>query len=119
MTLQETPEFLPERNPETRDVPREPPLDLVERIVGETTDVPAVAQPIDADVEICARFYSLSPSERDVFALLAAGLGNGDIARRLGTTEMASEFQRMKVFQIMGAGSLIELMVMSKICGLS
>lgn len=120
MTLQETPEFLPGTN-QGADVLTAVTVDVIPakpatiRVVG----VPNAAQPNDADVEICARFHSLTPAEHDVFALVAGGASARDVARQLGMTETASEFLRMKLFQRMAAASLIDLLVMAKICGLT
>ena len=117
--LQETPEFLPAKN-QPADVLAIARVDVTPQpTTTRTVAVPDAAPLNDADVEICARFSGLTPSERDVFALIAAGESGRDVARQLGVTETASEFLRMKLFQKMGAASLIDLLVMAKICGLT
>jgi FixJ family two-component response regulator len=56
-----------------------------------------------------ARFDSLTPREREVFALVVRGLLNKQIAAELGTTERTIKAHRQKVMQKMRADSLAEL----------
>ena len=128
MTLQKQPEFLPKKSSETIEVSVEPKAHptltnftsaaeaLATRSQQDVGNRPGRAHRQDADVEIYLRFYDLTPAERDAFALLSEGLGGEEISRRLGLTGTACEFQRMRVFQKMGAASLIQLLVMAKIC---
>ncbi len=56
-----------------------------------------------------ARFDSLTPREREVFALVARGLPNKQIAGRLGTAEKTVKVHRARVMEKMKAGSLADL----------
>jgi DNA-binding NarL/FixJ family response regulator len=128
MTLQELPEFRSEQSSGTFEVSVEPTArptlanltSATESIPiqshQEVCDRPGRAPRQDADVEIYLRFYDLTAAERDAFVLLSEGLGGEVISRQLGLTGTACEFQRMRVFQKMGASSLIELLVMAEIC---
>jgi len=55
------------------------------------------------------RFDSLTPREREVLALVVAGLLNKQIAGELGTSEAAVKVHRQHVMEKMGADSLADL----------
>ena len=55
------------------------------------------------------RYRSLTPRERDVFGLVAAGLLNKLIADRLGITEVTIKIHRGRVMRKMGAHSVADL----------
>jgi FixJ family two-component response regulator len=55
------------------------------------------------------RFDSLTPREREVIALVVAGLLNKQIAGELGTSEAAVKVHRQHVMEKMGADSLADL----------
>lgn len=81
-------------------------LDAVERAIirdGETRRNRAEQR------ELARRFASLTPREREVFALVAEGLLNKQIAGRLGTTDHTVKVHRGRVMQKMGARSLAQL----------
>jgi len=59
--------------------------------------------------ELSRRFDTLTPREREVFALVVEGLLNKQIAGRLGTTEHTVKVHRGRVMQKMGASSLAQL----------
>jgi FixJ family two-component response regulator len=59
-----------------------------------------------------ARLSALTPREREVLALVAAGLTNKVIAVRLGTTEKTIKVHRGRVMAKMNAPSLAELVRM-------
>lgn len=63
--------------------------------------------------EIERRFATLTPREREVFALVAAGLANKKIASQLGTTEKTVKVHRARVMQKMQAFSLAALVRMA------
>jgi FixJ family two-component response regulator len=59
--------------------------------------------------ELRKRFESLTPREREVMALVAAGLLNKQVAGELGTSEAAVKVHRHHVMEKLGADSLAEL----------
>jgi FixJ family two-component response regulator len=60
------------------------------------------------------RLGTLSPRERQVFALVVAGLLNKQIAGELGTTEMTIKAHRGRVMRKMQAASLADLVRMAE-----
>jgi FixJ family two-component response regulator len=62
--------------------------------------------------EIRRRFSSLTPREREVLLLVAAGRLNKEIAAELGTSIVTTKLHRAHVMQKMQAGSLAELVKM-------
>jgi FixJ family two-component response regulator len=65
-----------------------------------------------------ARYESLTPREREVFALVAAGLLNKLIADRLGAAEATVKIHRGRVMEKMGADSVADLVKMAERLGL-
>lgn len=61
--------------------------------------------------DLNSRFASLTPREHEVFALVAQGLLNKQIAYELGNTERTVKEQRRSVMEKMGADSLADLIV--------
>lgn len=62
-----------------------------------------------AIAELRTRFASLTPREKEVMALLAAGRLNKQIAGQMGTSEMTARVHRNQVMHKMGAQSLADL----------
>ena len=60
------------------------------------------------------RLETLTPRERQVFALVVAGLLNKQIAAELGTTEMTIKAHRGRVMRKMQAASLADLVRMAE-----
>jgi FixJ family two-component response regulator len=65
-----------------------------------------------------ARYDSLTPREREVFALVAAGLLNKVIADRLGAAEGTVKIHRGRVMEKMGAVSVADLVRTAERLGL-
>jgi FixJ family two-component response regulator len=59
------------------------------------------------------RFASLTPREREVMALMVAGLLNKQIAGELGASETTVKIHRHNVMEKMAAGSLADLVRMA------
>ena len=66
-----------------------------------------------------ARAARLTPREREVFALVAAGLLNKQVGHELGTTEKTIKVHRARVMEKMEADSLADLVRMAASLGLS
>jgi FixJ family two-component response regulator/signal transduction histidine kinase len=64
-----------------------------------------------------ARFESLTPRERDVFALVAVGLMNKHVADRLGIAEKTVKIHRGRVMEKLAAGSVADLVRMAEQLG--
>jgi FixJ family two-component response regulator len=69
--------------------------------------------------ELRERYDSLTPREREVLALMVAGLLNKQIAERLGTQEITVKVHRGQVMRKMQARSLAELVWTAGELGLS
>ena len=65
-------------------------------------------------LELRIRLGTLTPREREVFALVVTGLLNKQIAGDLGTTEFTIKVHRGRVMRKMGAGSLADLVRMAQ-----
>ena len=64
--------------------------------------------------ELQARYESLTPRQREVLALVAAGLLNKLIADRLGAAEATVKIHRGRVMEKMGADSVADLVKMAE-----
>jgi FixJ family two-component response regulator len=64
------------------------------------------------------RYRLLTPREREVMALVVAGLLNKQIAGELGTSEASVKVHRQHVMEKMGAGSLAALVRMADQLGI-
>jgi FixJ family two-component response regulator len=65
------------------------------------------------------RYERLTPREREVIALVAAGLLNKQVASELATTERTIKFHRSHIMQKMRAESLPDLVRMAERLGIS
>jgi FixJ family two-component response regulator len=69
--------------------------------------------------ELHTRYESLTPREREVMALVVAGLLNKQIAGELGTSETTVKIHRHQVMEKMAADSLADLVRMADKLGVS
>ena len=69
--------------------------------------------------ELRERYEQLTPREREVMPLVAAGLLNKQVAGELATTERTIKFHRAHIMQKMGAESLADLVRMVEKLGVS
>jgi FixJ family two-component response regulator len=67
--------------------------------------------------ELRQRYEQLTPREREVMALVAAGLLNKQVAGELATTERTIKFHRAHIMQKMCAESLADLVRMAEKLG--
>jgi len=69
--------------------------------------------------ELRGRYESLTPREREVMGLVAAGLLNKQVAVELGTSEVTVKLHRGQVMHKMSADSLADLVRMAERLGVS
>ena len=69
--------------------------------------------------ELRQRYEQLTPREREVMALVAAGLLNKQVAGELATNERTIKFHRAHIMQKMRAESLADLVRMAEKLGIS
>ena len=104
-------------------------LDLLEKPASSAVLLPAVAAALErARVEAATqhrievlreRYATLTPRERQVFALVTSGLLNKQVGYELGTSEKTVKVQRARVIEKMGANSLADLVRMADRLGVS
>ena len=69
--------------------------------------------------DLRARFETLTPRERDIFAFVSSGLMNKQIAAELGLAEITVKIHRSHITKKMGAKSLAELLRKAEALGIS
>ncbi len=85
-------------------------LNAIQRALDRTR---AIRQKQDELEGFRAHYDALTPRERQVFALVAAGLLNKQIAAELGTVEKTIKYHRARVMEKMNAESLADLVLMA------
>jgi RNA polymerase sigma factor (sigma-70 family) len=94
----------------TKPVPREQLLETIRRALDHAEEVRARSEQADA---LLARVASLTPRERQVFALVVRGMLNKQIAHELGTSERTVKAHRHMVMQKCGVRSVAELVMLA------
>jgi len=82
------------------------------------TAIAPVRQEEAETADLRDHFESLTPREREVFALVVTGLLNNRIALQLGTSEITIKQHRHQVMQKMRADSLADLVRMAEKLGI-
>ena len=93
-----------------KPVAKEHLLQAIRQALKHHDEALASRQQIDA---LQHRYEKLTPRERSVFALVARGQMNKEIAFALGTTERTVKAHRQKVMQKLEAHSLLDLAAMA------
>ncbi len=104
-------------------------VDLIEKPASSAVLLPAVAAALErarteADTRhridvLRERYETLTPRERQVFALVTSGLLNKQVGFELGTSEKTVKVQRAHLIEKMGAHSLADLVRMADRLGIS
>jgi FixJ family two-component response regulator len=89
-------------------------IDAIRRASERSFNLQATNAEIDA---LKARYETLTPREREVFSLVAAGLLNKQVAAELGVAEKTIKQHRGRVVDKMAAQSLAELVLMAERLG--
>jgi FixJ family two-component response regulator len=89
-------------------------IDAIRRASERSFNLQATNAEIDA---LKARYETLTPREREVFSLVAAGLLNKQVAAELGVAEKTIKQHRGHVVDKMAAQSLAELVLMAERLG--
>ena len=99
----------------TKPVSREQLLETIRRALDHAEEVRARTEQADA---LLARVASLTPRERQVFALVVRGMLNKQIAHELGTSERTVKAHRHMVMQKCGVRSVAELVMIAERAGI-
>jgi RNA polymerase sigma factor (sigma-70 family) len=99
----------------TKPVIKEQLLETIRRALDHAEEVRARSEQVDA---LLARVTSLTPRERQVFALVVRGMLNKQIAHELGTSERTVKAHRHMVMQKCGVRSVAELVMIAECSGI-
>jgi FixJ family two-component response regulator len=99
----------------TKPVTKEHLLESIRRALDHAEEVRARSEQADA---LFARVASLTPRERQVFALVVRGMLNKQIAHELGTSERTVKAHRHMVMQKCGVRSVAELVMIAERTGI-
>lgn len=101
--------------------------DFLQKPVDDETLFDAIRQAVEVSrgrrtaeaerKELQRRYDSLTPREREVFALITRGLLNKQVAAELGAAERTIKAHRARVMQKMGAESLADLVRSASLLG--
>ena len=83
--------------------------DLLKAIVSAVEKDKLIFESVAQSLTVIQRYDSLTPREKEVFALLVQGLMNKDIAIQLGTTDATIKVHKSRVMDKMKAESLQDL----------
>lgn len=83
--------------------------DLLKTIVSAVAKDKLIFESMTRSLTVIQRYDSLTPREKEVFALLVQGLMNKDIAIELGTTDATIKVHKSRVMDKMKAESLQDL----------
>jgi FixJ family two-component response regulator len=90
----------------TKPAPRENLLDAIARALDRDRETRTAR---DEREQLGQRLGSLTPRERQVFELVAAGRLNKQVAGTLGTAEKTVKVHRARVMEKLGARSVVDL----------
>jgi RNA polymerase sigma factor (sigma-70 family) len=99
----------------TKPVANEHLLETIRRALDHAEKVRVRSEQVD---ELLARVASLTPRERQVFALVVRGLLNKQIAHELGTSERTVKAHRHMVMQKCAVRSVAELVMIAERTGI-
>jgi RNA polymerase sigma factor (sigma-70 family) len=91
---------------------------LLERVRAALEKSTQLREQAAAAQALLERLGGLTPREREIMVLAAAGQSNKEIARRLGISHRTVEIHRARVMQKTGAANLVELSRLSEACAL-
>ena len=74
--------------------------------------------PVHAEAFLRSRYETLTSREREVMALVTAGLMNKQIAAQLNISEVTVKVHRRNAMEKMGARSLADLVRMANVLGI-
>jgi RNA polymerase sigma factor (sigma-70 family) len=99
----------------TKPVTQEQLLETIRRALDHGEKVRARSEQVDT---LLTRVASLTPRERQVFALVVRGMLNKQIAHELGTSERTVKAHRHMVMQKCGVRSVAELVIIAERAGI-